>query len=84
MHWRELKVENVRVPATATKAKVFLVFSLFTALCAIIGAAFIMTDKFVAVEGAYKWAGQATLVSTCLIVLAAFVQRFGTFPPQEA
>ena len=83
MHWRELKEENVRVPATATKARVFLLFALFTALCAIIGAAFVMSDKFVRVEGAYQWAGQSTLVSTCLIVLAAFVQRFGTFPPQE-
>jgi hypothetical protein len=83
MHWRELNPENTTVPSVALKARVFLLFSLFTALCAIIGAAFIFNDKFVKVPGATMWAGQATLVSTCLIVLAAFVQRFGTFPPPK-
>ena len=38
-------------------------------------------DKFAQVPGSFLWAGQSTLVSTCLIVVAAFVQRFGTFPP---
>ena len=42
-----------------------------------------MTDKFSKESGAYQWAGISTLVSTCLIVLAGFMQRFATFPPPE-
>ena len=83
MHWRELNPENVSVPSVATKARLFLLFSLFVAISAIIGAAFVFNDKFVKVEGAYLWAGQSCLVSTCVIVAAGFVQRFGTFPPPK-
>ena len=45
MHWRELKEENVSTPQVATKAKVFLLFTLFTALCGIIGAAFMYVQN---------------------------------------
>ena len=40
-----------------------------------------MVDKFLRVESSYKWAGISTLVSTLLIVLSAFIQRFATLPP---
>jgi hypothetical protein len=41
-----------------------------------------MAEKFLNVSNSYQWAGVSTLVSTCLIVFAAFVQRFGTLPPE--
>lgn len=113
MKWSELDELKVQQPVTAKKARAFLLCNLFSAMCAVVGAAFsawrapaprsralaaapldalsalappppsraVMVDRFLNVSNAYKWAGVSTLVSTLLIILAAFVQRFATLPP---
>jgi hypothetical protein len=52
-------------------------------MACVIGAAFIMVDRFLNVAGAYTWAGISTLLGTLLIVLAGFFQRFMTLPPRD-
>lgn len=129
MSWSELDERKVENPSTTTKAKAFLLCSLFISMAVIVGAAFskfvvcllvllwfvsrsllrcvthadamsntsannfhtikhfytftppVMVNKFLNVPGSYQWAGISTLVSTLLIVMAAFIQRFGTLPP---
>ncbi len=67
MSWRELDDRKVAVPATATKARGFLLFSLVVAMCSVVGAAFIMVDKFLKVDSSYRWAGVSVLVSTLVL-----------------
>lgn len=84
MRWSELRDDMVADPRTAAKARIFLIFALFVAMACVAGAVFIMVDKFLSVEGTYAWAGISTVVGTLLILLAAFVQRFGTLPPSDS
>jgi len=81
MKWSELSDEGVVDGSTAVKARVFVIFALFVAFACTGGAAFIMIDRFLRVDGSYQWAGISTLVSTLVIVLAALVMRVGTLPP---
>lgn len=81
MKWSELSDESVADASTAVKARVFVIFALFVAFACTGGAAFILVDKFLRVDGSYQWAGIATLVSTLVITLAALVMRIGTLPP---
>ena len=79
MTWGELQ-DNEAQPATAAKARIFLLCALFVLIASMAGAAFIMVQKFLQVSGSYQWAGISGLVGTMLLAVATFVMRFGTIP----
>lgn len=83
MHWSELSTATGygADPSTATKARLFLFTALLILFASIVGAAFMMVQRFTTVAGAYNEAGASVLISTLLISAAAFLQRFATLPP---
>ncbi len=78
MKWSELSDEAVMDPRTSAAARIFLIVSLFIAFACVAGAVFIVIDFVRA--GAYQWAGISSLVGTLIIIMGAFVMRFGTLP----
>jgi hypothetical protein len=85
MHWSELSEQTGygADASTATKARLFLFFSLLICFAAIVGAAFLYANQFTAVAGSYQWAGASVVASTLMITGAAFLQRFTTLPPSS-
>jgi hypothetical protein len=82
--WSELRDDMTGDSSTAAKARVFLLFTLLVAVLAIGGGAFVMTERFLQVSGAYRWAGISCFVSALGIVLAGFLMRFLSLPPADA
>lgn len=82
--WSELRDDMTGDSSTAAKARVFLLFTLLIAVLAIGGGAFVMTERFLQVSGAYRWAGISCFVSALGIVLAGFLMRFLSLPPADA
>jgi Uncharacterised protein family (UPF0220) len=82
MKWSDLK-GDFGDESTAVKTKIFLLFTILIAFGCIAGSAALMQQKFLAVSGAYNWAGISVFVGTMVILCGAFLQRFGTIPPSE-
>lgn len=81
MKWSELNDEVTGDSATAVKARIFLIFTLLIAIASMAGAGFIMADKFLRVDGTYKWSGVSCFAGTMTILASAFLMRFMTLPP---
>lgn len=81
MKWTELKDDYVD-SRVAAKARIFLLSALLIMIGSMAGAAVLMVDKFLKDDGSYKWAGISSFVGTMLIILATWIQRFGTLPPE--
>lgn len=77
MLWSELSSDT---PATAAKARLFLLLALLVDFAGITGAGFVLVQQFQQKPGSYAYAGASCLASTLMITVATFIQRFGSLP----
>lgn len=81
MRWSELNDDVTGDTSAAIKARIFLIFTLLIAIACMAGSGFIMADKFLRVDGTYKWSGVSCFAGTLTILASAFLMRFTTLPP---
>lgn len=67
--WSDL---NETYGSVAAKTRAFVIAAIMIGLASIAGAVFIMADKFLQHDDAYKWAGISVFVQ-CLLIFVRYV-----------